>query len=323
MELRHLRALVAVAEHRSFSAAADALGTVQSNVSALVARLERELGHTLVDRSGGGLTPEGEVVLSRAYRVVGEVEALTSDLAALRQEVTGFVRAGMIGTTARWLVPLLLNDLEARHPKLRLTVAEGINTLLEPQLVAGRLDLAVLTLPVGGRDLSFEPLFEEDLVVVVPVEDDPFNGTGRLDVADLGDLELVLPAPGTNFRSEIDAATKPLGVRLRPRAEVDGVRLIATLTFEGYGPAILPATAVPQHLRPRFRLVPVDGLPARRVGLALRSRGMPSAPSRAVIDALRRLLAGPERLPEGLRAVIPAAVSGAEGSWRPVGVPNG
>jgi DNA-binding transcriptional LysR family regulator len=323
MELRHLRALLAVAEHRSFSSAADALGTVQSNVSALVARLERELGRTLVDRSSGALTAEGEVVVARAYRVVGEVEALTADVAALREEVVGFVRAGMIGTTARWLAPALLADLGVRHPKLRLMVAEGTNTLLEPQLAAGRLDMAILTLPVGGRDLSFEPLFEEDLVLVVPFEDDPLRGAGRVELGDLGALELLLPAPGTTFRAEIDAATKPVGVRLRPKAEVDGVRLIASLTFEGYGPAVLPATAVPAHLRPRFRLVPVDGLPARRVGLALRSRGMPSAPSRAVIDALRRLVAGPERLPEGLRAVIPAAVSGAEGSWRPVGVPNG
>jgi hypothetical protein len=112
-------------------------------------------------------------------------------------------------------------------------------------------------------------------------------------------------------------------VSLRSRAEVDGVRLIATLTFEGYGPAVLPATAVPLHMRPRFRLVAVEGLPMRHVGLALRSRGLPSAPTRAVLEALRRLVSMPDRLPEGLRAVTPAAVSRAEGSWRPVGVPNG
>lgn len=323
MELRHLQALVAVAEHRSFSAAADYLGTVQSNVSAHVARLERELGATLVDRSSVSLTPEGEVVVARAYRVVGELEAMTADLGALRAEVAGFVRAGMIGTTARWLVPPLLAELGVRHPKLRLMVAEGTNTLLEPQLAAGRLDMAVLTLPVGGRDLSFEPLFEEDMVLVVPIDRDPMPGVHRIDLSEVADLDLLLPAPGTSFRAEIDAAAKPLGVRLRPRAEVDGVQLIATLTFEGYGPAVLPATAVPSQMRDLFRLVPIDGLPARRVGLALRSRGMPAAPTRTVLDALRRLVAGPERLPEGLRAVIPAAVSRAEGSWRPVGVPNG
>jgi DNA-binding transcriptional LysR family regulator len=323
MEVRHLQALVAVAEHRSFSAAADALGTVQSNVSAHVARLEREVGATLVERSDGSLTPEGEVVVARAYRVVAELEAMAADLGALRQEVAGAVRAGMIGTTARWLAPQLLAELGARHPKLRLTVAEGTNTLLEPQLAAGRLDMAVLTLPVGGRDLSFEPLFEEDIVLVVPTDDDPTIGAGRIELSELGALELLLPAPGTSFRSEIETAAKPLGVRLMARAEVDGVQLIATLTFEGYGPALLPATAVPDHLRSRFRLVAVQGLPARRVGLALRSRGLPAAPTRAVLETLRRLVVGPERLPEGLRAVIPAAVSRAEGSWRPVGVPSG
>ncbi|HZU81173.1 MAG TPA: hypothetical protein VE991_14740, partial [Acidimicrobiales bacterium] len=117
--------------------------------------------------------------------------------------------------------------------------------------------------------------------------------------------------------------TKPAGVRLLPRAELDGVRLIATLTFEGYGPAVLPATAVPPHLRPRFRLVAVDGLPNRKVGLAQRTRGMPSAPTRAVLDVLRRLLTLPDHLPEGIRSMSPAAMSRAEGSLRVVGVPNG
>jgi DNA-binding transcriptional LysR family regulator len=116
MELRHLQALVAVGEHRSFSAAADALGTVQSNVSAHVARLERELGATLVERSGGRLTPEGQLVVERAYRVFAEIDALVADVGALRQELAGTVRAGMIGTIARWVVPPLLADLAERHP---------------------------------------------------------------------------------------------------------------------------------------------------------------------------------------------------------------
>lgn len=323
MELRHLQALVAVSEHGSFSAAADALGTVQSNVSAHVARLEREVGATLVDRGAGRLTPEGEVVVARAYRMVSELEALTADLNAMREEVAGSVRAGMIGTTARWIVPPLLAELATRHPRLRLMVAEGTNSLLEPQLAAGRLDVAILTLPLAGRDLIFEPLFEEDLVLVVPVDDDPVAGATRVELEDLARMELLLPAPGTSLRAEIDAAIKPAGVTLAARAEVDGVRLIATLTFEGYGPAVLPATAVPAHMRSRFRLVAVEGLPVRHVGLALRSRGLPSAPTRAVLDALRRLVSMPDGLPEGLRAMTPAAVSRAEGSWRPVGVPNG
>ena len=176
MELRHLQALVAVAEHGSFSSAADHLGTVQSNISAHVARLERELGTTLVDRSAGRLTADGEVVVARAYRVMGELDALVADVGALREAVAGNVRVGILGTTARWLVPTLLADLAASHPRLHLIVADGTTLGLEPQLAAGRFDMAVLTFPVPGRDLTFEPLFEEDLVLVVPVDNDPLVG---------------------------------------------------------------------------------------------------------------------------------------------------
>src|SRR5438445_329698 len=89
MDLRQLGALVAVADHRSFSAAADALHTVQSNVSTHVARLERELGATLVDRAAGQLTVEGEAVVARARRVGAELEALVSAVAALRPAAVG------------------------------------------------------------------------------------------------------------------------------------------------------------------------------------------------------------------------------------------
>ena len=76
MDLRQLTTLVAIADHGSFSAAARALYTVQSNVSGHVARLERELGVTLVDRQRGGLTDEGVIVVDRARRVLHELEDL-------------------------------------------------------------------------------------------------------------------------------------------------------------------------------------------------------------------------------------------------------
>lgn len=318
-----MQALVAVAEHRSFSAAADALGTVQSNISAHVARLERELGATLVERSGGRLTAEGQLVVDRAYRVFAEVDALVSDIGALRQELAGTVRAGMIGTIARWFVPALLRDLSVRHPMLHLVVSEGSTVALEPALASGRLDLALLSAPVPGRELTFEPLVEEDLVLVVPASADPFAGRYEVSIDDLGALDLLLPATGTPFRAEIDAALSGREVVLRPRAELDGVRLMASLAFEGYGPAILPSSAVPGHLRAEFRSLPIVDMPPRVVGLAERSRGMPSAPARAVVDVVRRLTRSATGLPPGLRPIVPEAVARAEGSLRVLGVPNG
>ena len=95
MELRHLQALTAISDHGTFSAAAEHLNTVQSNISAHVARLERELGAPLIDRADGRLTEEGTVVVARARRILSELDALVSDVAACKDEVTGTVRVGM------------------------------------------------------------------------------------------------------------------------------------------------------------------------------------------------------------------------------------
>jgi DNA-binding transcriptional LysR family regulator len=300
MEFRHLQALTAISDHGTFSAAAEHLNTVQSNISAHVARLERELGAPLIDRTDGRLTEEGTVVVARARRILSEVDALVADVAACKDEVTGTVRVGMIGTTARWLVPRLMDVARKRHPRLRLVIVEGNTTGLEPQLASGQLDLAVLHLPVAGRDLVARLLFEEDLMLVVP-QGHAWAHPGRpLALEDLADMELLLPLPGTAFRDELDAVTRPLGITLLPAAEIDGLRLIASLTFEGYGPAILPATAIPSVLRDRFHPVAIEGLPRRRVGVAQRSRGLPSAPSRALNELLDEVVAIPGDRPDGV-----------------------
>ena len=299
MELKHLQALMGIADTGSFSAAAAAIGTVQSNVSAHVARLERELEVQLVDRSSGRLTEEGEVVVERARRVVNELEAMVADVTALREEVVGTVRLGMIGTTGRWLVPQLFDLLRVRHPHIHLNVAEGSSVQLEQQLASGQLDLAVVTYPLSGDDVMAARLFDEDLVAVLP-SGHPLGHETSIPLERLSELELLLPAPGTALRTEIDSATVPARVELRPAMELDGVRLIASLAFDGYGPAILPATAVPGHLRGRFSVIPVSGLPRRRVGVAQRRRSLPSAPARAVIDVLGVVVRDALSMPEGI-----------------------
>jgi DNA-binding transcriptional LysR family regulator len=300
VELKHLQALVGIADTGSFSAAADALGTVQSNVSAHVARLERELEVQLVDRHAGRLTEEGEVVVARARRMMAEMDAMVADVVAMRHDVRGNVKLGMIGTTGRWLVPRLFARLRDRAPGVRLTVADGTNTTLEPQLASGQLDVAVVTMPVHNDELSASPLFDEDLVLVVPASHPLAALADPLPLRALGELELLLPSPGTALREEIDAAAGEAGVVLRTSMELDGLRMIASLTFDGYGPSVLPATAVPMHLRDDFRLLRIEGLPARRVGVALRVRGLPSAPARALIDLLYATVRDPAAVPSGL-----------------------
>jgi LysR family hydrogen peroxide-inducible transcriptional activator len=150
VDLRQLAALVAIADHGSFSGAAAALHTVQSNVSGHIKRLERELGAELVDRQTGQLTEEGRAVEARARAVQAELDAVAADLAALHQHVLGTVRLGMISTTARWLVGLLLDSLAVAHPGVRLVTTEATSSALGALLASGGLDCAVVNIPLNN-----------------------------------------------------------------------------------------------------------------------------------------------------------------------------
>jgi DNA-binding transcriptional LysR family regulator len=284
VDLRQLQALTAIADTGSFSAAAAKLHTVQSNVSSHVAHLERELGAQLVDRHSGELTEEGQAVLERARRIADELDAIVADLSSMREEVVGTVRLGVIGTTARWLTPLLLEALAGAHPKLRLVVGEGTSAMLEPQVASGSLEVAVVNLPQPLPELAETPLFDEDLILVVPPEH-PLSDRSEVDLSDLDGLELLLPATGTTYRQELDEAAARAGVSLVARAEIDGLRLIASLTARGLGPSILPATTAAEGLD-GFARIAVSSLPRRRVGVVLRRRGRPSAAARATLEVL-------------------------------------
>lgn len=286
MDLRQLRALLAVAEHESFSAAARALHTVQSNVSTHVARLERELDTVLVDRSSGDLTAEGAMVVARTRRVLGELAAIEADVAAFRDDIRGEVRLGMIGTTGRWLLPLLLDELADAYPNIRLIVTDATTTSLLPQLLANQLDAAVVQLPLRDPDIESERLFSEDRIVVAPASH-PLAAHGQVSIADLAQHRVLLPPKGNAFRDAVDEET---GDALTPLAEVDGMRLLASLAFQGFGPALVPASSTPVWLDGNYRRVRVDGLSRREVGYISRRRTTPSAPARAVHELIRTVI---------------------------------
>jgi LysR family hydrogen peroxide-inducible transcriptional activator len=289
MDRKQLRTLMAVAEHRSFSAAARALGTVQSNVSAHVSRLEAELGVALIDRATNEPTAEGRAVLERARRIEGEFSALESDLAFLRDVVTGSVRVGIIGTTARWLVPPLLNALWEGYPEVRVVVLDAPSTSLVLGLTSGSIDLAVLNLPVEEPDLRVDLLFSEDRVLIAP-EGHPLYDRDAATLEDLAQFELLLEAPGTAFRDVLDAAAAQAGVQLRAKAEFDGMRLLASLAFAGFGAGVVPASAVPTGVGGAWRRVPVSGIPERSVGLVQPRRRLPSAAERVVSQMIREVV---------------------------------
>ncbi len=305
MDVRQLEALVAVAEHRTFSAAARALHTVQSNVSTHVARLEKELGVLLVDRSVGKLTPEGEVVVARARRIAAEMEALTADVASLTSEVSGRVRIGTIGTTGRWVAPHLLDLMAERHSGVEVVLVEGTTSGLLPLLLTAQIDLAVVNMPLNDSDIAVRPLFDEDLILVAPLAHPLADDPGPVTFGELATHRLLLGPKGSVLRHDIDAAASEAGVRLRAKAQLDGVRLMATLAFQGYGPAIVPSTAVPTWASPStFVRRAIAENPQRSVGLAVRRRGLLSAPATAARDELEQVVEELRDTQPGLHAPV-------------------
>jgi len=289
VDIKHLSSLVAIADNGSFSAAAKALYTGQSNVSAHIARLERELGSTLVDRNSGALTDEGEVVLERARRILREVEDIPGDLTALEDQITGVTRLGVLSTTARWIMPQILNTMANRYPEVRVTAHEGSTSSLLPRVVDGQIDAAIVHLPLTEPDVTVEPLFAEDLVLVVHTRHQ-LSGRNNIGIDELASHALLLPPSGTAFRRVLDRLAAAKEVTLKAHAEIDGVRLLASLAFEGYGAAIVPSSAIPQWLEGPFSRIAIDERPQRTVGWVQRRRPAVNSATRAIFNVTTETL---------------------------------
>ena len=287
MDIRQLNALVAVVDNGSFSAAAKSLHTVQSNISTHISRLEKELSVSLIDRRTGVLTEEGELVVERARRVQTELESIALDVEALHSEVAGIVRLGVIGTTGRWVSPILLESMTLRYPRVKIQITDAVTSNLLPLVVQGRVDGAIVNLPISHPDIELEPLFEEEPVLVAP-SGHPLSKYDSLTPEILAEFPLLLNPKGVPFRDSLDKDLAKHGVKLTPKAEVDGMRLLASLAIDGFGAAVLPATAAQGS--GKWKRIPLEGFTRRIVGLATNKRVPLSATTRVVRDVLRNMI---------------------------------
>jgi len=287
MDIRQLNALVAVVDNGSFSAAAQSLHTVQSNISTHIARLEKELNVSLIDRQTGVLTEEGQLVVERARRVQTELESISLDVKALHSEVSGIVRLGVIGTTGRWVSPILLESMTQKFPRVRIQITDAVTSNLMPLVVQGRVDGAIVNLPISHPDVEVEALFEEEPVLVAP-NGHPLAKYDSLTPDILAEFPLLLNPPGVPFRDGIDKDLASHGIKLTSKAEVDGMRLLASLATDGFGAAILPATAAQGS--GKWKRIQLEGFTRRVVGLATNKRVPLSATTRVVRDVLRNMI---------------------------------
>jgi len=295
VELRHLDALLAVAEHGSFTAAADALRTVQSNVSEQVRQLEQELGVPLMVRNRRGAVPTefGVRVLERARHIHNELGALRQDLSMLQALQTGHAAVGVVGTISRWLVPQVVEEMRRSAPGVSLRITEGASERIAAEVGDRTLAQAVVTEPVADNRLHVEHLLDEDIVGVVPI-DMQLRADAPVPLRLLAQHPLILPPGGNPLRAELDAAAHDEGVVLDVPVEVEGVRLIADLVAAGAGVSIMPETAVPAD-NPRLRSVAIARMPPRRLALVT-ARGVElSLADQAVHNVLVRLVRQPDR----------------------------
>lgn len=301
MDIKQLRSLIAVEDHGSFSAAADALDTVQSNVSSHISKLESEINAVLVDRRAGTLTEQGEIVSRRARSALEEMESIFSDLSSLETDVKGRVRVGIIGTTARWIIPIISDVMSTSHPMLRAEYLEATSSSLVRWLHDEVIDIAILNAPIVGTEVTFRALFEEVLVLTVP-RDSPLATLASVSVRELEGLALIAPPKGNWFRSELDAVAAKHRIRITTRLEIDGLRLIAALSADGFGSAIVPATAISPSMTQDIAVIPINDLAGRKVGLARRRNKIESAATKAFVLVVEEVF-------KAHRTKLPAGVS--------------
>lgn len=290
MELRHFDALLAIDRYRSFTAAADALHTVQSNVSDMVRQLESELGVVLLVRGRRGAQPTefGRVVLESARRIRAEIGALQQDILMIQGLEVGHASFGVVGTISRWLAPAVVATVHDRSPGVLIRVHEGASERLAVEVAEQTLAQAIVTEPLHDSRLHVEHLLDEDLVVLVP------NGTtslgdGPISLAALAGHKLILPPVGNPLRAEVDLAALNANVELSVQIEVEGVRLIPDLVAAGVGITVIPETAVPADAV-GVRAIALADMPPRRLALVTARGGYLSIADQAVRDAVIELV---------------------------------
>ncbi|TAM59143.1 LysR family transcriptional regulator [bacterium] len=301
MELRQLRYFRAVCEAGGFAKAALALEASQSNLSAQVAALERELGAQLLRRVTHGVepTPAGAILLETARAVEDRLQAAAREVEALASGRSGTARIGLIGTLVALVTKAFLERMSSAHPGVALTLTEGATTTLERDLAVGHLDVALINLPVSLRSVRTKALFVEELVAVLPADR---AGRGELRLAELAERPWLLPGSENALRGVIEAACERAGFRPRVVYEYETIRLVEEAMHAVRGVTLLPAAGVVDRLPAGFAVRRVADAPSRVVGLgwfAERPVEPPAAEAMAVLEDVVRRGVGQRR--PGLR----------------------
>lgn len=264
MELQQMRYVLAIAEHGSFTRAAEACFVVQSALSHQVARLEQELGVRLFHRTSRQvrLSPAGSAFLPIARQCLDAADRARAEVAAATGEIRGPLSIGVIPTVAALDVPDALRAFRERHPQVQIRLASGNSSTFVQQVAEGGLDLAFLGVPedwpisgVASRRLA------RDRHRAVMAPDHPLARRSRLTLDRLAGQTFVDFPAGTTGRLQSDAAFAAAGLRREVSFETTDMLLMARILRAGLALALLASTFVEQL--PGLVAVPVTRAPVR------------------------------------------------------------
>ena len=246
--LRQLQYLKLLAQHGSFSRAAEAAHVTQPTLSAGVQELEKILGAPVVDRARSGviLTPVGEEALRRGSEILAQAEDLLQAARSAGQPLTGRFRLGVIPTVAPFLLPKVLQAVRTRHPNLKLFLREDRTPGLIAALKAGALDAAIIALPYDTAGLSTDRIGDDELLAALPANH-ALVGSGPLKPGDLVNEDLILLEDGHCLREHALGACGLPAPKSSPGDDVFAATSLATLVQmvgAGLGVTFLPAMAI-------------------------------------------------------------------------------
>ena len=245
--IRQLKYLVAVAEHRHFSKAAENCFVTQSTLSTAIRELEQHLGVMIFERNRKSvlITPVGEKLLAQARTILGEVEDFVGLARAEKGSLTGEIRLGVIPTIGPFLLPRMLCELRQAYGKLRLYLKEETSARLAAMLTQGKLDVLMLAFPYHLRDVETVTLFEDEFLLCMPpghalekarsVRQSQLRGESlllleeghclrdhALKACELQSAETNLVYQGTSLHTLVQMVANGLGLTLLPAVAVAG-----------------------------------------------------------------------------------------------------
>ena len=294
MELRQLRYFVKIIEHGSLGRAALELEVGVSALSQQIAKLESELCTRLLNRSSTGVTPTSAGMAFLHHAQLSLRQAENAILAAHRGRMSGYVTVGLPPTTATVLALPLINAMRERYPDIQLHLVEMLSGHLAAQLNARQIDLAILFQLEGGKRWSVTPLLDEKLFVISPPQlaHAPENS---VQLADLGQLPLVMPSVQHGLRSTLMTAFERSGLVPNIIMEVDGLAVLMNAVRAGHAATIQPGAAAALSGESGLRVAQIsDAHVGRRNLLATLADDELSpaalAARRVIIDVARQLV---------------------------------